>query len=425
MAQSPDIRVHLGGQFGYQSVTVHTSKVLGTGSYGSVIKATLDHLPCAAKILHTVFFRDDDPGAADFATRFDTEIDILRDLKHPCIVQFLGVVQDPSCRRPILLMELMEESLTGFLERATTSLPYHVQVNISHDIALALAYLHAINIIHRDLSSNNILLRGGGTQAKVTDFGISKMVEANPRMTRSKITQCLGTPVFMPPEALRAKPRYSDKLDAFSLGVLIVQIITRCFPTPTDAEIVVEDDSEPTGQIVRLVPELQRRQRDLGKVPPGHSLLPTALHCLKDRPRDRPSAAQLCQSLGQLKTAEAYRASLGEDQERRLEQQLRLKEEEKDAEIARLQEQMRLLATEKERLASQMDRLASKRAELRSQVQIPHRAPVQQGRKASRPQVRTSWVVIVAAGTLELLLAASEMMHTVMLCKFFICQLLA
>ena len=229
----------------------------------------------------------------------------------------------------------------------------------------------------------------------------------------------------MPPEALRAKPRYSDKLDAFSLGVLMVQIITRCFPTPTDAEIVVEDDSEPTGQIVRLVPELQRRQRDLGKVPPGHSLLPTALHCLKDRPRDRPSAAQLCQSLGQLKTAEAYRASLGEDQGRRLEQQLRLKEEEKDAEIARLQEQMRLLATEKERLASQMNRLASKRAELRSQVQIPHRAPVQQGRKASRPQVRTSWVIIVAAGTLELLLAASEMMHTVMLCKFFICQLLA
>ena len=375
MATSPDVHVHLGGQFGYQNVHVHTSKVLGTGSYGSVVKATLDHLPCAAKILHTVFFRDDDPGAVDFAARFDQECDILRALKHPCIVQFLGVVQDPSSRRPILLMEVMEESLTGFLERAMTSLPYHVQVNITHDIAQALAYLHGNSIIHRDLSSNNILLRGGGSQAKVTDFGMSKMVEANPRMTRSKITQCPGTPAFMPPEALRSKPRYSDKLDTFSLGVVTVQIITRCFPTPTDAEIVVEDDSEPTGQRVTLVPELQRRQRDIGKVPPDHGLLPTALHCLKDRPRDRPSAAQLCRSLGQLKTAGAYTASEAEDQGRR-----------QEAEIVRLQEQMKQLATEKDRLASQKQREI---AELRSQLQTSHKPPVQQGMEAmtvSRPK---------------------------------------
>ena len=382
MAKSADVHVNLGGQFGYRDVHVHTSKVLGTGSYGSVVKATLDHLPCAAKILHTVFFRDDDPGAVDFAARFEQECAILRGLKHPCIVQFLGVVQDPSSHRPILLMELMEESLTGFLERATTSLPYHVQVNITHDIALALAYLHGNNIIHRDLSSNNILLRGGGSQAKVTDFGMSKMVEANPRMTRSKITQCPGTPAFMPPEALRAKPRYSDKLDTFSLGVLIVQTITRCFPTPTDAEIVVEDDSEPTGQRVTLVPESQRRQRDIGKVPPDHGLLPTALHCLKDRPRDRLSAAQLCQSLGQLKTSETYTASKAEDQQKRLEQQLKLKEEEKEAEIARLQEQMRQLSTEKEREV----------AELRNQLQITPAPKQMKSRKpatVSRPQAST------------------------------------
>ena len=193
----------------------------------------------------------------------------------------------------------------------------------------------------------------------MTDFGMSKMVEANPRMTRSKITQCPGTPDFMPPEALRAKPRYSDKLDTFSLGVLVVQTITRCFPTPTDAEIVVEDDSEPTGQIIKLVPELQRRQRDIGKVPSDHGLLPTALHCLKDRPRDRPSAAQLCQSLGQLKTSETYTASKVEDQQRRLEQQLRLEKkekEEKEAEIAQLQEQMRQLKVEKEREVAEMRR---------------------------------------------------------------------
>ena len=209
----------------------------------------------------------------------------------------------------------------------------------------------------------------------MTDFGMSKMVEANSRMTRSKITQCPGTPAFMPPEALRAKPSYSDKLDIFSLGVLVVQIITRCFPTPTDAERVLEDDSSPTGEKIIPVPELERRQKDIGKVPAEHGLLPTALHCLKDRPRERATAAQLCQSLGQLKTAEAYTASVPEDQQRRLEQQLRLKEEEKEAEVARLQEQMRQLSTENGREV----------AELRRQLQSSQRAPVQRERAPEKP----------------------------------------
>ena len=371
MLQPTDIHIHLRGQFGYQNLHVHTSKVLGTGSYGSVVKATLDHLPCAAKILHTIFFRSDDPGAVDFAARFDQECSILRELKHPCIVQFLGVVQDPTNNRPILLMELMEESLTGFLERSATSLPYHVQVNITHDIALALVYLHGNNIIHRDLSSNNVLLNAG-SRTKVTDFGMSKMVEANPRMTRSKITQCPGTPVFMPPEALRAKPRYSDKLDTFSLGVLMVQIITRIFPAPTDAEIVLEDDSAPTGEKIILIPELERRKKDLDKVPSTHPLLPVALHCLKDRNRERPTAAQLCQRLEQLKAAQAYTASEAENRRPSLEQA---------AEIARLQEQMRQLATEKEREV----------AELRGQLQTSQKtAPPQKKvvRSVSRPEVR-------------------------------------
>ena len=368
-AASPDVHIRLGGQFGYQNAHIHTSKVLGTGSYGSVVKATLDHLPCAAKILHIIFFRDDDPGAVDFSARFNQECEILRNLKHPCIVQFLCVVQDPHNRRPILLMELMDESLTGFLERAVTSIPYHVQLNITHDIALALAYLHGNNIIHRDLSSNNILLKGG-SQTKVTDFGMSKMIEANPRMTRSKITQCPGTPVFMPPEALRSKPRYSNKLDTFSLGVLIIQIVTRAFPAPTDAELVLEDDSAPSGEKIILVPELERRQKDINKVPADHGLLPTAIHCLKDKDKDRPTAAQLCQSLGQLKKAQAYTASQSESQQSRLVQ-------EKEREIARLQEQMRRLSTEKEREQHARETREREVAQLRRQLQTsPPRAPV-------------------------------------------------
>ena len=218
----------------------------------------------------------------------------------------------------------------------------------------------------------------------MTDFGMSKLMDANPGMTRSKITQCPGTPVFMPPEALRAKPRYSDKLDSFSLGVLIIQVITRSFPMPTDAEIVVEDETSPTGEKILPVPEAERRQRDIEKVPPGHGLLPISLHCLKDRPRDRPSAAELCQSLEQLKSAEAYTAEKKEDKQRRPEQQVRLKEE-KDTEIARLKEQMRQLSTEKEQLASEKQREV---AELRRQLSSSYTDPAQQENNAtvSKPE---------------------------------------
>ena len=341
---------------------MHTSKVLGTGSYGSVVKATLDHLPCAAKILHTIFFRSDDPGAANFAARFDQECRILCNLKHPCIVQFLGLVHNPGNRRPILLMELMEESLTGFLERSPTPLPYHVQVNISHRITLALAYLHENKIIHRDLSSNNVLLNAGN-QAKVTDFGMSQVVEANPHMTHSKVTQCPGTPVFMPPEALRAKPRYSDKLDTFSVGVLIIQIITRKFPSPTDAEMVMEDPSAPTGEKIVLIPELLRRKNDIDKVPSDNPLLPISCHCIKDRDKERPTAAQLCHSLEDLKADQTYRESMAEKEQTMSSLDVQA------VEIARLQEQMRQLTAERESSEREM-------AEMKRQLQSTDRPEV-------------------------------------------------
>ena len=162
------------------------------------------------------------PELFDFISRFEQECQILRDLKHPNIVQFLGVVQDPTTNKPIILMELIKHcfSLTSFLPTSEYDIPYHVQVNIFHDIALAVAHLHRNDILHRDLSSNNILL-SASHQAKVTDFGMSKIADLEPSMSQSRK---LG---FMPPEALCPHPRYSEKVDIFSVGVLLLQIATR------------------------------------------------------------------------------------------------------------------------------------------------------------------------------------------------------
>ena len=103
-------------------------------------------------------------------------------------------------------MELLDESLTKTLECSQKSLTYFLQVDICHDIALAVAYLHFSDIIHRDLSSNNVLIMAKG-RAKVTDFGMSKLAGAAPTMT--PLTMCPGTLAYMTPEALEEPPRYT------------------------------------------------------------------------------------------------------------------------------------------------------------------------------------------------------------------------
>ena len=293
-------------ELGYGAVEVYSEETLGVGSYGKVCKTKCGQLPCAAKLLHDTMFGTTDPGISKFVQRFKQECRFLKAIKHPNIVQFLDSFRDPWSQRLVLLMELMDESLTRFLERFTGPLPYHTQLNICHDVALALAYLHSNDIIHRDLSSNNVLLIGEGSRAKVTDFGMSKFEGMNPRMT--PLTMCPGTTAYMPPEALVTPPQYSNKLDCFSHGVLTIQIVTRQFPNPGDAQVTIRDARYPTGRVVVFVPESERRKKNIDLVDPNHPLLPLALHCLKDDDTERPSANELCGRLATLKGEQMYTA---------------------------------------------------------------------------------------------------------------------
>ena len=175
--------------FCYQSFHIDKSQLLGHGSYGAVYKAKCDQLPCAAKVLHPTILDPADPGASTIMNKFRQECAFLESIRHPNIVQYLGMNMDPESRLPVMLMELLDESLTKMLECSQNSLAYYVQVDICHDIALAVAYLHSKDIIHRDLSSNNVLIIAG-RRAKVTDFGMSKLTGAVPSMT--PLTMCPG-----------------------------------------------------------------------------------------------------------------------------------------------------------------------------------------------------------------------------------------
>ena len=319
----------------YRTVQIIKSACLGIGSYGAVYKAICDELPCAAKIIHPTLFETNDPGSRKIVERFDQECEFLSGVRHPHIVQYLGVSRDPESGLPGLLMELLDGNLTNFLEQSQEPLPYHIQVSLCHDIALALAYLHSNGIIHRDLSSNNVLLIAG-SRAKVTDFGMSKFTDTNPRMT--PLTMCPGTMVYMSPEALKEPPIYTDKLDCFSHGVLSIQIMVRQFPNPGKRTQTVPFPQSPTGRTEIPVLDIVRRKSHTDLIDPTHPLLHIATDCLSYGEEDRPSAQQLCRRLAALKQAPQYGESVQQTQERRTPAQDTGREE-RERRIRELQQQ--------------------------------------------------------------------------------------
>ena len=340
-------------KFQFQNLQILRTECLGAGSYGKVCKAILDQLPCAVKLLHPVLFQFNDPGSQAIVRRFEQECEFLSEIRHPHVVQYLGVARDPESGQLVLLMELMDESLTTFLKQSNEQLPYHLEVNLCHDVALALAYLHSNGIIHRDLSSNNVLLIAD-SRAKVTDFGMSKLSEMHPHMT--PLTQCPGTAVYMAPEALRNPPVYSEKLDIFSSGVIAVQIMTRNFPDPGPAMTAHEDPRYPTGTILVPTPEIERRKNDIDLIEATHPLLLVALDCLKDHDKERLSAPQLCNNLAALKktpkfTESTQRVQGGqvEIQERQIREQQR-EIQEKQREIQTLRRRVELTGLQVRRL---------------------------------------------------------------------------
>ena len=301
-------------EFVYRNIELYKEDTLGTGSYGGVCKAKCDGLPCAAKIMHPTFFDLHDPGTISYLRKFEEECCLLSLARHPNVVQYLGTYRDPDTHLPVLLMELCDESLCRFLGRYPGPLLYHIQLNISHDITLALVYLHSNGLTHRDLTGNNVLMIAG-VRAKVTDFGMSKLASVNPHMT--PMTLCPGNTQYMSPEALEEPPSYTEKLDVFSFGVLLVQIMTRQFPNPDPRFQVVDmtdDPRFPDGTVRVAVPETQRRSTHLKLIAHTHPLKVIAIGCLKNKERERPSAQQLSNMLSELKRAPQYTESLQQAQ---------------------------------------------------------------------------------------------------------------
>ena len=204
-------------------------------------------------------------------------------LHHPNIVEMFGVYYPNDAVVPVLVMELMDRNLKQLLE-SNHSISMNVKLSILQDVSRAICYLHTLSppLMHRDLSSNNILLTTS-LVAKVCDCIVMK--EVSPLASES-MTQAPGTFNFMPPEAFMTDPHYGLPLDVFSFGCVICHVITQQWPIPTTAA-----DSE-----------VERRKHYIDQITEG-SLKQLVMTCLDNDQERRPPMSQVNEKITSIITS--------------------------------------------------------------------------------------------------------------------------
>ncbi|MBI3982027.1 MAG: serine/threonine-protein kinase [Gemmatimonadetes bacterium] len=155
------------------------------------------------------------------AERFLQEIHVTAQLQHPHILPLFDSGEADSFL--FYVMPYLEgESLRDRLSREK-QLPIEDAVQLTTEVAAALAYAHSRGVIHRDIKPENILLTGGA--AVVADFGIARAVTAagSGRLTETGLS--LGTPQYMSPEQATAERELDGRSDVYSLGCVLYEML--------------------------------------------------------------------------------------------------------------------------------------------------------------------------------------------------------
>lgn len=283
-------------------IEVEYMHTIGQGAYGRVYKAKwLGECPCAVKELD---------GGND--ATFKQEASVLASLHHPNIVQFIGCLEEE--RSSSLVMELMDYDLTYLLRKFELGLELFVAVDIMLQAALGMRYLHAADIVHRDLKAANILIKEinkfagskvGGYSVKLTDFGLAR--------TKVKLVETFwsykaGTlrwkaPEFLEMISLEDTPCdehhtncfYPKQADVYSFGITCSEILTCKIPY-SDAATGIS-----TMQLRREI--LQGRRPSLPSSGMPRQLVSLIERCWDRNPDRRPSFNVICFVLQKIKAS--------------------------------------------------------------------------------------------------------------------------
>lgn len=261
----------LGAQFGAYKVL----SLLGSGGMGEVYLAEDQSLgrKVALKVLPEESLQD-----ATAQKRFLREAKSAAALDHPFVCSIFEVGEAEG--RGFIAMEFVEgQTLASRLRQSL--LPLKKALQITAEVAEALAEAHAQSIIHRDLKPSNIMLTKSG-HVKVMDFGLAKRTAADqPEIPESTLTPVtpdgltVGTPSYMSPEQLRGE-RLDIRSDIFSFGIICYEMLAGMHPfqRPKLLETIsaiLKEDPPPLARYREALPELLQYmvRKMLAKEPAG------------------------------------------------------------------------------------------------------------------------------------------------------------
>lgn len=212
-----------------------------------------------------------------FTKEIDSKVAIYSCYMHPNIELFDASIQFTPDSPPTVLSELLTENLDTFTTRMEGKCALHKQLEICHDMASGLEYLHSVDVVHHNLHGRNILLSSEG-RAKIADYVCAQV------MTKSKTTTSTNI-AYLPPEAIEDPAHYTKQSDIYSLGVLLLQVAIQKIPLPTD---------------LTELSKLAKRKEELSQIK-HHPLVPIVLQCLSTIQLARPSITKLCEAVATAK----------------------------------------------------------------------------------------------------------------------------
>ncbi len=267
---SQSASINTGTDFGPR---YHVESLLGSGGMGKVYKARdreLDRI-VAIKVLRPDLMTD--PQALQ---RFKHELLLASSISHPNILRIHDLGEYNGVKF-ISMAYVDGGDLTQAL-RKEGRLPLERVLNIMRQLAAALSAAHGVNVVHRDLKPQNILL-GSGDHVYVTDFGIAKTLESD-RTSVTRTGAVLGTPLYMSPEQVEGKP-LDHRSDLYTYGLIFYELLTGVLPFSGDTTFQL------MYQRVHQLPK--RPELVIPDLPPYLSRI--CLKCLEKEPANRYQSA--------------------------------------------------------------------------------------------------------------------------------------
>ncbi|CAI0450288.1 unnamed protein product [Linum tenue] len=287
-------------RFTYREMETTTGgfkQVLGSGSSGVVYKGVIgDHSSkklVAVKVLEKMHEME-----GHDVREFTTEVTIIGETNHKNLARLVGFCDEGQHR--LLVYEFMSNgSLADLLFRREVRPNWYTRTQIAYSIARGLAYLHEeciTQIIHCDIKPQNILLDDSMT-AKISDFGISKLMKANQTRTTTAIR---GTKGYLAPEWFRNVP-VTAKVDVHSFGILLLELVccrkNFMMEVEKEEEMVLVDwayDCYCQRKLHKLVEEDKEAMEDMKRV---ERFVKVGIWCIQEDPSLRPGMKKVVHML--------------------------------------------------------------------------------------------------------------------------------